>query len=112
MIYAKFGQRDRLISGVLENVVFLNLKAKGYQIYTGKVGDKQVDFVAEKGSNIINIQVAYKISEPSALEREYASLLEIKDNFTKYLLTIDDDFRDNYQGIQAMPIHEFLLQDN
>jgi uncharacterized protein len=111
MIYAKFGQRDRLISGVLENVVFLNLKAKGYQMYTGKLGDKEVDFVAEKGSNLIYIQVAYKISEPSTLEREYASLMEIKDNFPKYLLTMDDDFRDNYQGIQAMPIHEFLLMD-
>jgi predicted AAA+ superfamily ATPase len=108
MSYALFGQRDRLISGLLENIVFLDLKSKGFKVYTGKVGDKEVDFVAERGTDRIYIQVAYKVNEPSTLEREYASLLEIKDNYPKFLLTLDGDFRDNFQGIEALPVYEFL----
>ena len=108
MSYALFGQRDRLISGLLENIVFLDLKSKGFKVYTGKVGDKEVDFVAERGADRIYIQVAYKVDVPSTLEREYASLLEIKDNYPKFLLTLDGDFRDNFQGIEALPVYEFL----
>lgn len=109
LIYAVLGYKDRLISGILENIVMLELKRRGYRVFTGKVDQKEIDFVAEKGNEKIYVQVAYKISEPQTLQRECASLLSVKDHYPKYLLTMDYQLKDTIEGIKVMSIPEFLL---
>lgn len=110
--YALMGNRDRFISGVLENIVLLELKGRGYRVFVGKFGIKEIDFVAEKSNEKIYVQVTYLLSEKSTVEREFSSLLEIKDNFPKYVVSMDRKWTDNIGGIQHKYIAEFLLLDN
>ncbi len=109
LLYAVMGFRDRLISGVLENIVMLELKRRGYRVYTGKSEDKEVDFIGEKNENKVYIQVAYKISEQSTIDREFNPLLEIKDHYPKYVVTMDEKWKDNIEGIRHKHIADFLL---
>ena len=74
LIYATMGFRDRKISGVLENIVFLELKRRGYQVFVGKIGTKEIDFVAEKKDKKIYVQVAYKLESEETVEREFSVL--------------------------------------
>jgi predicted AAA+ superfamily ATPase len=109
LLYAVMGFRDRLISGVLENIVMLELKRRGYRVFTGKSEDKEVDFIGEKNENKVYIQVAYKISEQSTIDREFNPLLEIKDHYPKYVVTMDEKWKDNIEGIRHKHIADFLL---
>ncbi len=109
MIYAVLGYRDRLIAGLLENIVLLELKRRGYQVYIGKVEDKEVDFIAERRSEKVYIQVAYKLTEPQTIEREFSVLCAIQDNYPKYVVTMDDFWQDNIEGIKHKHIADFLL---
>lgn len=111
MLYALMGFKDRLISGVLENIVMLELKRRGYNVYIGKFDNLEIDFVAEKQGKRIYIQVAYKMTEKSTIEREYKSLLKIKDNYPKYILTIDKTWNDTIEGIEHRHIADFLLME-
>jgi uncharacterized protein len=112
IIYSVMGYKDRMISGVLENIVMLELKRRGFKVYTGKWGDREVDFVAEKNENKIYIQVAYKITEQSTIDREFAPLLEIRDNYPKYVVTMDEFWKDNIEGVKHMHIADFLLMES
>jgi hypothetical protein len=109
LLYAVMGFRDRIISGVLENIVMLELKRRGYMVFTGKSGDKEIDFVAEMKGKKIYVQVAYKLAEQSTIDREYTPLLQITDNYPKYLVTMDETWQDNVEGIQHLHIADFLL---
>lgn len=109
LLYAVMGYRDGLISGVLENIVMLELKRRGYKVFVGKSNEKEIDFVAEKASEKIYVQVTYKMSEDSTISREYAPLLEIKDHFPKYVVSMDDFWKDNREGVQHIHIADFLL---
>lgn len=109
MIYALMGYKDRLISGVLENIVMLELKRKGYKVFTGKWGDREIDFVAEKAEQKVYIQVAYKITEQTTKEREFAPLLEVRDHHPKYVVSMDDFWQDNIEGVKHIHISDFLL---
>jgi uncharacterized protein len=111
IIYAVMGFRDRLISGVLENIVMFELKRRGYTVFTGKLDEKEIDFIAEKSGDKIYIQVTYKMIEKSTIEREYSPLLQIKDHYPKYVVSMDDFWKDNIEGIRHMHIADFLLQD-
>ena len=111
LIYANMGYRDRWISGMLENVVYLELKRRGYKIYIGKIGNIEIDFVAESKGKRIYIQVAYKLESEDTVKREFESLLKIHDQFPKYEVTMDDIWKDNVQGIKHITIQEFLLLD-
>lgn len=111
LIYATMGYKDRLISGILENIILLELKRRDYKVYIGKLGTKEIDFIAEKGTSKIYIQVAYLLPEPSTVEREFAPLLEIKDNYPKYVVTMDSLWSDNIEGIKHVNIAEFLLME-
>jgi predicted AAA+ superfamily ATPase len=111
LIYANMGYRDRWISGMLENVVYLELKRRGYKIYIGKIGNIEIDFVAELKGKRIYIQVAYKLESEDTVKREFESLLKIHDQFPKYVVTMDDIWKDNVQGIKHITIQEFLLLD-
>ncbi len=111
LIYAVMGYKDRLIGGILENIVMLELKRRDNKVYIGKIGTKEIDFIAEKGNSKVYIQVAYLLPEQSTIDREFSPLLEIKDNYPKYVVTMDPIWTDNIDGIKHVNIAEFLLME-
>src|SRR5690606_37132450 len=74
LMYATMGFRGSMISGILENLVFLELKRRGYQVYIGKFDNKEVDFVAEKQNERIYVHVSYKLESDQTVQREFAPL--------------------------------------
>ena len=111
LLYATMGYRDRMISGILENIVYLELKRRGYNVYVGKLYTKEIDFVAEKQSEKIYIQVTYKLDSEQTVEREFANLLEIDDQYPKYVVSMDDFWKDTIDGVKHIHISDFLLND-
>lgn len=107
------GLRNYLLGGIkdlgsiLENVIFLELKRKGYQIYIGKYDDLEVDFVLKNNDGIKYVQVALSARDEKTLARELNVLKKIKDNYPKYLITLDYDKVD-HEGIRQIPALEFL----
>jgi len=112
LLYAVMGYKDRLISGVLENIVMLELKRRGYRVFVGKSGDNEIDFIAERNEFKIYVQVAYKMTEQTTIDREFRPLLEIKDHHPKYVVTMDEIWTDNMEGIRHKHIADFLLMEN
>lgn len=103
-----FGIGD--INKILENVVYLNLRAAGYEVKVGQLsGHKEIDFVCERGSERIYIQVAYLIPTEEVHQREFGNLLVIPDNFPKFVLSMDEINGDSYEGIQHVHVEEFLF---
>jgi predicted AAA+ superfamily ATPase len=109
LLYAVMGYKDRLISGVLENIIMLELKRRGYKVFVGKSDDKEIDFIAEMKGNKVYIQVAYKMAEQTTIDREIVPLLEIRDHYPKYIVTMDETWQDNIEGIQHRHIADFLV---
>ena len=110
LAYAAFGYKDRMISGILENIVLLELQRRGYSVYVGKLGDKEIDFVAEKQNEKLYVQVAFKITDAeSTINREFAPLLTIKDQYPKYVVTMDNFWQDNVEGVRHLYLPDFLL---
>lgn len=109
LLYATMGYKDRLISGILENIVFLELKRRGYKVFVGKLDTKEVDFIAEKLGKKCYIQVAYKLENAETVEREFSVLLSINDQFPKYVVTMDEFWSESIQGINHFHIADFLL---
>ncbi len=112
LIYTTMGYRDRMISGILENIVFLELKRRGYQVYIGKLDNKEIDFIAEKQGDKVYIQVAYKLESNQTVEREFAPLLAVEDHYPKYVVTMDDFWKDSIDGVRHLYITDFLLSDS
>ena len=112
ILYAVMGHRNRMISGILENVVFLELKRRGYQVFVGKLDDKEIDFIAEKQGEKIYVQVAYKLESTSTAEREFSSLLAVKDQYPKYVITMDTFWKESVEGVKHVHIADFLLMDS
>ncbi|OBX08897.1 ATPase [Gallibacterium salpingitidis] len=112
LLYAAMGFRTSLIAGILENLVYLELKRRGYQVYIGKLDKQEIDFVAQKKSEKIYIQVAYKLESEQTIQREFSPLQAIADNYPKYVVTMDDFWQDNIDGIVHQHIGEFLLGDD
>lgn len=109
--HALLGFRDADLGGVLENVVFLELKRRGYRVAIGKLGNREIDFIAEKESRRLYFQVAYLLHSPDTIEREFFPLGEIKDNYPKVVLSMDTIFGNDFDGIQRINIVDFLLSD-
>lgn len=112
ILYATMGYRDRMISGILENIVFLELKRRGYQVYIGKLDNKEIDFIAEKQRDKIYLQVAYKLENNQTIEREFSPLLAVQDQYPKYVVSMDDFWKDTIEGVKHLYITDFLLTDN
>ena len=93
---------------ILENIVFLELKRRGYEIYVGKVGNKEVDFVIKNEDGIKYIQVSLSVRDEKTLKRELEPLQMIRDNYPKYIITLDYD-KINYDGIKQISAIDFLL---
>lgn len=108
LIYATMGYRNRMIGGMLENIVFLELKRRGYQVYIGKLGTKEIDFIAEKAGDKLYVQVAYKLERSETVDREFQSLMDVQDQYPKYVVTMDDFWEGSIQGVQHMYITDFL----
>ena len=111
LLYATMGFRTSLIAGILENLVYLELKRRGYQVYIGKLGTKEIDFVAQKQNDKLYIQVAYKLESEQTIEREFSPLRAIADNHPKYVITMDDFWQENIDGIVHQHIKDFLLEN-
>lgn len=108
--YSLTGYNDNSISGALENIVYLELRRRGYNVNVGKYKDLEIDFVGEKQGEKIYIQVAKKINILKTEKREYDNLLLIKDNYPKIVLTVNDFSSGNYEGIESKHIADWLLQ--
>lgn len=111
LVYSVMGHRDRFISGVLENIVMLELKRRGYDVFTGRSGEKEIDFIAKKGESTIYVQVTFRMDAQSTVDREFNPLMEIPDHYPKFVVSMDDVWRDNYEGIRHVHIADFLLAD-
>ena len=94
---------------ILENIVYLELLRRGYKVYVGKVGDLEVDFVAENRDGLKYYQVALTVRDEKVLERELKSLQKTKDHYSKYLITYDIDLETDYDGITKINIVDWLL---
>lgn len=111
LIYAVMGYRDRLIAGMLENLVCLELMRRGYNVYIGKQEDKEVDFVAIRREEKIYVQVTYQLASQATINREFAPLLAINDHYPKYVVSMDEIWKDNIEGVRHRHISDFLLND-
>lgn len=107
--YSVLGYTVDSIAASLENIVYLELKRRGYDVYIGKIKDKEIDFVATKQNEKIYVQVTQEIKSEKTQKREYEQLLEIRDNYPKYVVMADDFAGGNYEGIKTMNIVDFLL---
>lgn len=101
------------INKVMENVVYIDLLRHGYQVYIGKSGDKEVDFIAMKNDRKIYLQIAYMLYDDATIKREFENLLGIPDNYPKYVVTMDEmQCGSNYQGIKQIHLRHFLLAED
>ena len=107
--YSVLGYNSDTVASSLENVVYLELRRRGYDVQIGKTPDGEIDFVATKQNNKLYVQVTQEIKSEKTEKREYERLLEIRDNYPKYVLTTDDFSGGNYLGIKTMHIADFLL---
>jgi predicted AAA+ superfamily ATPase len=107
--HALLGYREADISGMLENIVFLELKRRGYTVHIGKSGTREIDFIATRADERIYIQVAYLLASAQTIEREFSPLLAIKDNYPKYVISMDTIFGNDYKGIIRLNLVDFLL---
>lgn len=107
--YSVLGYTVDSVASSLENIVYLELKRRGYDVYIGKIKDKEIDFVATKQNEKIYVQMTQEIKSEKTQKREYEQLLEIRDNYPKYVVMADDFAGGNYEGIKTMNIVDFLL---
>lgn len=107
--YSVLGYNADSVASSLENIVYLELCRRGYTVYVGKTSDGEIDFVAVRQNEKIYVQVTQEINSEKTEKREYNRLLEIPDNYPKFVLTTDEFAGGNYEGIKTMHIADFLL---
>ncbi|GAB6059127.1 ATP-binding protein [Desulfonatronum parangueonense] len=108
---AIYGNNQRDINQILENIVYIELLRRGYKVRIGKSNAREIDFVAEQMSQKIYIQVAYLIPDQAVAEREFGALLEIRDNYPKMVLSLDK-FDFSREGIIHKNLIDFLLDQD
>ncbi|HCC36863.1 MAG TPA: ATPase [Treponema sp.] len=111
--YAIRNRRPDKIQGVLENIVFMELIRRGYNVYVGKMADKEIDFVAieQDGTRKIYIQVCLEFTTPETYAREFNPLKDIRDNYHKYVVTLDKNWNADEDGVMGIHLKDFLLRD-
>ena len=105
--YCMMGFNPKSVAAMLENIVYFELRRKGYDVYIGKNATKEIDFVAVRRDERIYVQVCRNMPEES--DREVANLLEIKDHYPKYVVTMDELAAGNINGVKIMHLADFLL---
>ncbi|MCR0503357.1 ATP-binding protein [[Clostridium] innocuum] len=103
------GTRAADVGHVLENVIYLELIRRGYDVYVGKIDDLEIEFVAMEQKSILYVQVAATVRDEKTLTRELASLQKIKDHYPKLLLTLDEDPEADYDGIRRLNALDWLM---
>ncbi len=112
MRYAVLGRKNIDLGHILENIVYLELKRRGYKVFIGKSGRGEVDFVAQNKEGNIYIQVAYSVRNEETLKRELNALKSINDHYPKFILTMDMDPEVDFDGIRKMNVLNWLLKNN
>ncbi len=107
--YSVLGYDADSVASSLENIVYLELCRRGYTVYVGKSSDGEIDFAAVRQNEKIYVQVTQELHSEKTEKREYERLLEIRDNYPKYVLTTDEFAGGNYEGIKTMHVADFLL---
>lgn len=107
--HAIMGFQNADIAGLLENLVFLELKRRGFQVYIGKNDTCEVDFVCARTDERKYIQVTYLLSSEKTVNREYRSLLSIPDHYPKLVISMDPLFSSTVKGVQWVNIEDYLL---
>ena len=102
------GYREADIGGVLENLVFLELRRRGYLVTVGVAGSQEIDFVAERRSGRCYMQVAYLLESPATIERELSAFSGIRDAYPRVLLTLDPHQPADFQGVRHQSLSDFL----
>jgi uncharacterized protein len=106
--HSVLGFRESDISGILENIVYIELRRRGYEVYVGKYDAYEIDFIATKENEKKYFQVCTSLSSKETVEREFRSLIKINDNYPKYVLSLDEYWGNDYQGINRLNLLEFL----
>lgn len=97
---------------VLENIIYVELLRRGYQVAIGKIGTLEVDFVATKSNEKIYYQISASILDSDTRERELRPLQAISDNYPKIIITMDDLPFDDYDGVKVVNILKFLIEND
>ena len=108
--YCIMGFNPKSVAAMLENIVYFELRRKGYDVYIGKNAAKEIDFVAVRRDERIYVQVCRNLPEES--DREIANLLEIRDHYPKYVVTLDELAAGNINGVRIVHLADFLLAEN
>ena len=111
MRYSVLGYTSDSVAAMLENVVYLELLRRGYEVTIGQLSGGEIDFVATRQENKLYIQIAQQIDSVKTEQREYSRLLGIRDNYPKYVLRTDEFAGGNHEGIKTMHVADFLLSD-
>jgi len=99
------------VGKLIENAVYMQLLRSGYQVYTGKDGEREIDFIGEKDGERIYVQACYLLSDEKTVQREFGNLMAIEDNYPKYVVTLDPfSPQSTYKGIRQLHLREFLKQ--
>lgn len=107
--YSQLGYSPKAVSSVLENLVYLELRRRGYSVFIGKLADKEIDFIAIQQDEKVYVQVCRTLPEDS--DRELDNLKLIRDNYPKYVVTMDSSVCGNEDGIKIVHIKDFLIQE-
>ena len=107
--YMLLGSRSTDVGHILENVVYLELLRRGYDVYVGKIGELEVDFVAMESNKITYYQVAATVRGQKTLQRELTPLQKIIDHYPKFILTLDEDPEADYDGIRRVNALDWLI---
>ena len=107
--YCVMGFNHKSVAAMLENIVYFELRRKGYDVYIGKNADKEIDFIAAHRDKRLYVQVCRNLPEES--DREIANLLEIKDHYPKYVVTLDELAGGNINGVRIVHLADFLLSE-
>lgn len=112
LVYAVMGYKDRMIAGALENIVYWEMKRRGYDTFIGKQDNREVDFVGIRRDEKIYVQVTYRMESEATVEREFAPLLAIGDHYPKFVVSMDEVWQDNIEGVRHRHIADFLTDEN
>lgn len=107
--YMLLGKRQYDMGHILENVIYLELLRRGFDVYVGKVDSLEVDFVAQNSKETVYYQAALTVRDKKTLERELKPLMAIRDHYPKYILTLDEDPEVQYNGIRRINARDWLL---
>lgn len=100
------------VNKLMENAVYVELLRRGFTVYVGKNGDKEIDFIAERNGEKVYIQVAYMLFDEVTIQREFGNLKEIQDHYSKYVITMDEfPIQNSYYGIKQIRLRDFLLKE-